>query len=164
MREQARRLIAERTKATKSMNLDSPNSPIKRVTMSPERTISPINPQGMDSAAALVFNNNNKNLANNNNNSPTGDMSIENNNRNNSSPAREKFINGGSPSVDKISPRSESSNQVSYIQSELDALEREQEAIDLKASALESKLRAVMGGNGGKWGEVQWEINGGEWL
>lgn len=54
--------------------------------------------------------------------------------------------------MEKVSPRSESEGQVSYIQSELDALEREQEAIDLKASALEGKLRAVMGGTGGKRG------------
>jgi uncharacterized protein YfkK (UPF0435 family) len=33
-----------------------------------------------------------------------------------------------------------------YIQSELDALEREQESIDQKANELEKKLRAVMGG------------------
>lgn len=36
---------------------------------------------------------------------------------------------------------------MSYIESELEALEREQEAIDLKASALEKKLRGVMSGN-----------------
>lgn len=36
---------------------------------------------------------------------------------------------------------------MSYIQSELDALEREQEAIDLKAGTLEKKLRAAMGGS-----------------
>lgn len=36
---------------------------------------------------------------------------------------------------------------MSYIQSELHDLEREQEAIDQKASALEKKLRSVMGGN-----------------
>lgn len=45
LREHARRLIAE-TRA-KSHNLDSPSSPIKlithRITLSPERTISPIN-------------------------------------------------------------------------------------------------------------------------
>lgn len=45
MREHARRLIAE-TRA-RSHNLDSPTSPIKliahRITLSPERTISPIN-------------------------------------------------------------------------------------------------------------------------
>lgn len=35
---------------------------------------------------------------------------------------------------------------MSYIESELEALEREQESIDLKASALEKKLRSVMGG------------------
>lgn len=160
-------MIAERTKSstnTKSMSIDSPNSPIKRGSMSPDRTISPINP---NSDSALVYNNNNKNLANNNNNnhSPSrtqdalSEMSIENNNRNNSSPGRDKFINGSgnSPSLqsfggmlEKVSPRTESKDQISYIQSELDALEREQEAIDLKASALEGKLRAVMGGNGGE--------------
>lgn len=36
---------------------------------------------------------------------------------------------------------------MTYIESELEALEREQEAIDQKASNLEAKLRAVMGGN-----------------
>lgn len=165
LREHARRLIAETR--TKSINLDSPSSPIKSITqrgsLSPERTISPINP----SADSLVLNNNNKNLANNNNHSPSrgdplGDLTIDVNNRNNSSPA--KFVNGDakhSPSfggmMDKISPRSESKDQISYIQSELDALEREQEAIDLKASALEGKLRAVMGGDGGKW----WRVEGG---
>lgn len=127
------------------MNLDSPISPIKRVSMSPERTISPINPQVMDSA--LVLNNNNKNLANHNHhNSPSresvGGGELES--RNNSSPMR--VITG----EERISPRSESKDQISYIQSELDALEREQEAIDLKASALEGKLRAVMGGGSGK--------------
>lgn len=35
---------------------------------------------------------------------------------------------------------------MSYIESELEALEREQESIDQKASALEKKLRGVMGG------------------
>lgn len=38
--------------------------------------------------------------------------------------------------------------QLSYIESELEALEREQESIDLKASALEKKLRGVMSGSG----------------
>lgn len=45
LREHARKLIAE-TRA-KSINLDSPSSPVKsithRITLSPERTISPIN-------------------------------------------------------------------------------------------------------------------------
>lgn len=35
---------------------------------------------------------------------------------------------------------------MSYIESELEALEREQESIDASASALEKKLRGVMGG------------------
>lgn len=42
-----------------------------------------------------------------------------------------------------------------YIQSELDALEREQESIDQKANELEKKLRAVMGGNIGNETEDQ---------
>jgi len=42
-----------------------------------------------------------------------------------------------------------------YIQSELDALEREQESIDQKANELEKKLRAVMGGNIGSETEDQ---------
>lgn len=36
---------------------------------------------------------------------------------------------------------------MSYIESELEALEREQASIDLKAGALEKKLRGVMGGS-----------------
>lgn len=38
-------------------------------------------------------------------------------------------------------------DQISYIESEVEALEREQESIDLKAKICEKKLRAVMGGN-----------------
>ncbi|XP_017838922.1 EH domain-binding protein 1 isoform X2 [Drosophila busckii] len=50
--------------------------------------------------------------------------------------------------VERISPKHEKrGDKLSYIESELEALEREQEAIDLKASNLEAKLRAVMGGN-----------------
>lgn len=45
--------------------------------------------------------------------------------------------------------------QVSYIQSELDALEREQEAIDLKARACEKKLRDVMNGTAASKGIEQ---------
>lgn len=40
--------------------------------------------------------------------------------------------------------------QLSYIESELEALESEQQSIDLKASALEKKLRVVMGGGNGE--------------
>uniref|UniRef100_A0A1B0GHF6 Putative ca2+-binding actin-bundling protein n=1 Tax=Lutzomyia longipalpis TaxID=7200 RepID=A0A1B0GHF6_LUTLO len=70
-----------------------------------------------------------------------------------SSPRSEK--NGNSPVanpfnsvLERISPQREKKlDKMSYIQSELDALECEQKAVDLKASALEKKLRAVMGGN-----------------
>lgn len=50
-------------------------------------------------------------------------------------------------SISKCGPFSQNGDQMSYIESELEALEREQEAVDLKASTLEKKLRAVMGGN-----------------
>jgi predicted transcriptional regulator len=47
-----------------------------------------------------------------------------------------------------MSPKTETKvEKTKYIQSELDALEREQESIDLKANELEKKLRAVMGGD-----------------
>lgn len=49
--------------------------------------------------------------------------------------------------LDRISPRTETKlEKTKYIQSELDALEREQESIDQKANELEKKLRSVMGG------------------
>lgn len=70
------------------------------------------------------------------------------------SPARTTPPRGKSPLqsfnniLDRISPKSETKiEKTKYIQSELDALEREQESIDQKANELEKKLRAVMGGN-----------------
>ncbi|KAG5672661.1 hypothetical protein PVAND_002773 [Polypedilum vanderplanki] len=128
LREHARRLIAE-TRA-KSINLDSPSSPVRsitqRITLSPERTISPIN--------------NNVNPFNYNTSMPSDEMPREKTPPRGKSPLRNVF--------DKISPKSETKmEKTKYIQSELDALEREQESIDLKANELEKKLRAVMGGN-----------------
>ena len=69
------------------------------------------------------------------------------------SPARSTPPRGKSPLqtlniLDRISPKTEIKlEKTKYIQSELDALEREQESIDQKANELEKKLRAVMGGN-----------------
>lgn len=68
------------------------------------------------------------------------------------SPARVTPPRGKSPLqtlniLDRISPKTETKlEKTKYIQSELDALEREQESIDQKANELEKKLRAVMGG------------------
>jgi hypothetical protein len=131
LREHARRLIAE-TRA-KSINLDSPSSPVRsitqRITLSPERTISPIN----NNMQPFNFN--------------TEEMPRE------QSPARQTPPRGKSPLqalniLDRISPKTEvKQEKTKYIQSELDALEREQESIDQKANELEKKLRAVMGGN-----------------
>lgn len=47
---------------------------------------------------------------------------------------------------------------MSYIQSELDALEREQQSIDQKASALEKKLRTVMGGSNSNSEETEEQL------
>ncbi|XP_037033406.1 EH domain-binding protein 1-like isoform X3 [Bradysia coprophila] len=52
-------------------------------------------------------------------------------------------VESSTPTIDPITANLD---QMSYIESELEALEREQESIDLKASALEKKLRSVMGG------------------
>ncbi|XP_059607944.1 EH domain-binding protein 1 [Phlebotomus argentipes] len=157
LREHARRLIAE-TRA-KSLNLDSPSSPIKmvtqRITLSPERTISPINnmefiyrskensPIRSGSISPIY-----RDRITPPRDSPLKSIDRENNH---SSPRNEK--NGNSPLqsfnsvLDRISPQREKKlDKMSYIQSELDALECEQKAVDLKASALEKKLRDVMGG------------------
>lgn len=69
------------------------------------------------------------------------------------SPSRTMSPRGKSPLqalniLERFSPKSEvKAEKTKYIQSELDALEREQESIDLKANELEKKLRAVMGGD-----------------
>lgn len=95
MREHARRLIAE-TRA-KTTSLDSPASPVRsitqRITLSPERTISPIN--------------NNVNAFNFNASMPKDEMPRE------QSPARTTPPRGKSPLqnlniLDRISPKSES--------------------------------------------------------
>jgi hypothetical protein len=105
----------------------------QRITLSPERTISPIN--------------NNVQPFNFNTTLPQDEVPRE------QSPARQTPPRGKSPLqalniLDRISPKTEVKlEKTKYIQSELDALEREQESIDQKANELEKKLRAVMGGN-----------------
>uniref|UniRef100_A0A1B0DLJ7 Uncharacterized protein n=1 Tax=Phlebotomus papatasi TaxID=29031 RepID=A0A1B0DLJ7_PHLPP len=160
LREHARRLIAE-TRA-KSISLDSPSSPIKsvtqRITLSPERTISPINNMEFiyrskenspirSGSMSPIYNRGDRIT-------PPRDSPLKagiDRENNCSSPRSEK--NGNSPLqsfnsvLDRISPQREKKlDKMSYIQSELDALECEQKAVDLKASALETKLRDVMGG------------------
>ncbi|XP_055692163.1 EH domain-binding protein 1 isoform X2 [Lutzomyia longipalpis] len=164
LREHARRLIAE-TRA-KSLNLDSPSSPIKmvtqRITLSPERTISPINnmefiyrskensPIRGGSPISPIYGRSDR-ITPPRDSPLKGGVGMDKEN-NCSSPRSEK--NGNSPLqsfnsvLERISPQREKKlDKMSYIQSELDALECEQKAVDLKASALEKKLRAVMGGN-----------------
>uniref|UniRef100_T1PK42 BMERB domain-containing protein n=1 Tax=Musca domestica TaxID=7370 RepID=T1PK42_MUSDO len=49
--------------------------------------------------------------------------------------------------MDRLTPKSENMpEKLAFIQSELEALEREQVAVDQKANSLEKKLRAVMSG------------------
>lgn len=131
------------------LNLDSPSSPTKllnasaqrAINFSPERTISPINNQPEFIFPSVT-------MAMRNKDSPGGtDGSDANSNL---------LLKRASPSPNKVSPsllealitpKNEGRvEKVNYIQSELNKLEREQEAIDQKANALEKKLRAVMGG------------------
>ncbi|XP_070066511.1 EH domain-binding protein 1 isoform X4 [Drosophila virilis] len=147
LREQARRLILEtRNKIAGPVNsgVDSPTSPtkLKRFNYTPERTISPIH-NGSSNGDSYI-------------DVPSNKIAL----------VRDKpdhYVNHTSPShrlsdgnitplqsfnavVERISPKHEKKNdRLTYIESELEALEREQEAIDQKASSLEAKLRAVMG-------------------
>uniref|UniRef100_A0AAG5DQ05 EH domain-binding protein 1 n=1 Tax=Anopheles atroparvus TaxID=41427 RepID=A0AAG5DQ05_ANOAO len=167
LREEARKLIAGAK--LKLPGLDSPSSPTKlfpsggRATtggppLSPDRAISPINngsefifPIGVPPAHHHL---NRKDYAG----SGKLDTNSHNNHYKSSSHADDAnshhLLKRGTPSPSKliefIGPRSDDDGgqveRVNYIQSELNKLEREQEAIDLKANALEKKLRAVMGG------------------
>uniref|UniRef100_A0A6B2E5H2 Putative ca2+-binding actin-bundling protein n=1 Tax=Phlebotomus kandelakii TaxID=1109342 RepID=A0A6B2E5H2_9DIPT len=172
LREHARRLIAE-TRA-KSLSLDSPSSPIKmvtqRITLSPERTISPINNMEFiyrskenspirSGSISPIYSRGDRIT-------PPRDSPLKaciDRENNHSSPRSEK--NGNSPLqsfnsvLDRISPQREKKlDQMSYIQSELDALESEQKAVDLKASALEKKLRDVMGGKAADTDETEEQL------
>ncbi|XP_021710213.1 EH domain-binding protein 1 isoform X5 [Aedes aegypti] len=154
LREQARKLIAE-TKA-KTLTLDSPSSPTKistaqKMNFSPERTISPINnvPEFIFPSVGILG-------ARNGKDSPVRFGADEARTIDRGSDAnRNHLLKRGTPSPNKVSPslleliapKNEGRvEKVNYIQSELNKLEREQEAIDQKANALEKKLRAVMGG------------------
>lgn len=151
LREQARKLIAG-TKA-KSLVLDSPSSPTKiaaaqKMNFSPERTISPINnvPEFIFPSVGLLSSRNSKDSPVRFGAGALIDGSDANRNHllKRATPSPNKL----SPSLlDMIAPKNEGRvEKVNYIQSELNKLEREQEAIDQKANALEKKLRAVMGG------------------
>nr|XP_036230309.1 EH domain-binding protein 1 isoform X9 [Bactrocera oleae] len=176
LREQARRLILEtRTKSVNGGsgggNLDSPTTPtkLKRMNFSPERTISPI-PNGIEDYGMPSTGSNSPTklpMSPSKKITPPRDVdtlsTTTNSNSKLMSPSHrlsERFSNGtnnsGSNSplqsfnavMERISPKNDKKgDKRSYIESELEALEREQEAIDQKASCLEKKLRAVMGGN-----------------
>ncbi|KAL7737199.1 hypothetical protein ACLKA6_005390 [Drosophila palustris] len=142
LREQARRLISE-TRNKSTGNDNSPTSPtkLKRFNYTPERTISPIH--NGSSSGESYGEVSTKKLP------PSWDK-VEHH----TSPSHRISDGNASPLqsfnavVDRISPKHEKRNdKLTYIESELEALEREQEAIDQKASNLEAKLRAVMGGN-----------------
>ncbi|XP_062560895.1 EH domain-binding protein 1 isoform X6 [Armigeres subalbatus] len=152
LREQARKLIAE-TKA-KALTLDSPSSPTKistahKMNFSPERTISPIHnvPEFIFPSVGM--------LSSSRKDSPVRFGTGEVRTTDGSDANRNHLLKRTTPSPNKLSPsllemiapKNEGRvEKVNYIQSELNKLEREQEAIDQKANALEKKLRAVMGG------------------
>ncbi|XP_036333236.1 EH domain-binding protein 1 isoform X3 [Rhagoletis pomonella] len=176
LREQARRLILEtRTKSVNGGggggNLDSPTTPtkLKRMNFSPERTISPIH-NGIEDYGVPSLGNNSPTkvpMSPTKKITPPRDVdalsATTNSNSKMLSPSHrlsERFSNGTSNSggnsplqsfnavMERISPKNDKKgDKLSYIESELEALEREQVAIDQKASSLEKKLRAVMGGN-----------------
>ncbi|XP_023037768.1 EH domain-binding protein 1 isoform X2 [Drosophila willistoni] len=146
LREQARRLILEtrsKTGVSGSLSVDSPSptSPTKpkRFNFTQERTISPIHNGGDD-----YHHNENSKLKHG-----SGNKIISSSHRlSDHNPGSGSPLQSFNSVVDRISPKHEKkSDKLSYIESELEALEREQEAIDQKASNLEAKLRAVMGGN-----------------
>ncbi|XP_055857286.1 EH domain-binding protein 1 isoform X2 [Episyrphus balteatus] len=153
--EHARRLIAETR--SKTVNGESPTTPTKRITISP--TSSPVRIKdeflfcqngGSGAGSPKAPLSPTKKIT------PPRDIlkSSEDSSYKLSPSHRLSERNGNSPLqsfnsvLERISPKSEKRvDKLSYIESELEALEREQEAIDQKASNLEKKLRAVMGGN-----------------
>ncbi|EDW10863.1 EH domain-binding protein 1 isoform X7 [Drosophila mojavensis] len=149
LREQARRLILEtRNKIAGPVNnaVGSPTSPtkLKRFNFTSELTISPT-PNGSNCGESHVDVISNQIAS-------TRDKTVEH--AIHMSPSHRLSDGTLTPLqsfnavVERISPKHERRNdRLTYIESELEALEREQEAIDQKASNLEAKLRAVMGGN-----------------
>nr|ACY46095.1 SD17431p [Drosophila melanogaster] len=122
--EQARRLILE-TRVKSGGSIESPTRPKL------ERTISPIH-----NGAEEFYAEHAKKLELKEPGSPSHRLSDP------------KVLQSFNAIVERVSPKHEKrGDKLSYIDSELEALEREQEAIDQKASNLEAKLRAVMGGN-----------------
>ncbi|XP_033152008.1 EH domain-binding protein 1 isoform X5 [Drosophila mauritiana] len=122
--EQARRLILE-TRVKSGGSVESPTRPKL------ERTISPIH-----NGAEEFYAEHAKKLELKEPGSPSHRLSDP------------KVLQSFNAIVERVSPKHEKrGDKLSYIDSELEALEREQEAIDQKASNLEAKLRAVMGGN-----------------
>uniref|UniRef100_A0A182WEG4 EH domain-binding protein 1 n=1 Tax=Anopheles minimus TaxID=112268 RepID=A0A182WEG4_9DIPT len=160
LREEARKLIAGAK--LKLSGLDSPSSPTKlfpsggrpAAPLSPDRAISPIN-----NGSEFIFPTGHHHSHRKDMVSPgqqdTNGKDIKGHNYQTAEQNSNRHpLKRGTPSPSKLiefmGPKSEDDSgqveRVNYIQSELNKLEREQEAIDLKANALEKKLRAVMGG------------------
>ncbi|XP_075165176.1 eps15 homology domain containing protein-binding protein 1 isoform X2 [Haematobia irritans] len=172
LREQARRLILEtRGKSSNNSSQESPTSPTKpkRYNFTSERTISPIsNTLDLEEFGNTGGNTNNSTSPKvplsptkritppRDNDSSSNSNSINTNNK--LSPShRLSLPNGGvlggttlqsfTNVMDRLTPKSEHMpEKLAFIQSELEALEREQVAVDQKANSLEKKLRAVMSG------------------
>ncbi|XP_035898317.1 EH domain-binding protein 1 isoform X2 [Anopheles stephensi] len=160
LREEARKLIAGAK--LKLSGLDSPSSPTKLfpssggrqpAPLSPDRAISPIN-----NGSEFIFPTGHHHAHRKDVLSPgqqdTNGKDSNGHNNYKTADSNHHLLKRGTPSPSKLiefmGPKSDDDGgqveRVNYIQSELNKLEREQEAIDLKANALEKKLRAVMGG------------------
>ncbi|XP_053668494.1 EH domain-binding protein 1 [Anopheles marshallii] len=159
LREEARKLIAGAK--LKLSGLDSPSSPTKLfpsggrpvAPLSPDRAISPIN-----NGSEFIFpighhHSHRKDMVSPGQQDANGKDSKGHNYKmveHNSNHPLKRATPSPSKLIEFMGPKSEDDigqvERVNYIQSELNKLEREQEAIDLKANALEKKLRAVMGG------------------
>ncbi|XP_052903173.1 EH domain-binding protein 1 [Anopheles moucheti] len=159
LREEARKLIAGAK--LKLSGLDSPSSPTKlfpsggrpAAPLSPDRAISPIN-NGSEFIFPIGYHHSHKkdviSPGQQDANGKDGKGHNYKTMEHNSNHPLKRATPSPSKLIEFMGPKSEDDigqvERVNYIQSELNKLEREQEAIDLKANALEKKLRAVMGG------------------
>ncbi|XP_058982081.1 EH domain-binding protein 1 isoform X3 [Musca domestica] len=172
LREEARRIILE-TRGKSSSNhssLESPTSPTKnkRYNFTSERTISPISNTldlddftvggggGGESSPKAPLSPTKRITPPRDNDSSSNTTTTTATTNSKLSPShRLSLTNGGGGTtlqsfnnvMDRLTPKSENMpEKLAFIQSELEALEREQVAVDQKANSLEKKLRAVMSG------------------
>ncbi|XP_059224532.1 EH domain-binding protein 1 isoform X2 [Stomoxys calcitrans] len=120
---------------TAQTNSSSNNSTSPKAPLSPTKRITP--PRDNENSSSNSSNNTNSKL------SPSHRLSLTNGGGVVGGATLQSFSNV----MDRLTPKSENMpDKLAFIQSELEALEREQVAVDQKANSLEKKLRAVMSG------------------